>query len=153
MKKLVFSFFTSLLASPLFAHAGEWLIHLDGTSRHFHRRDLNEQNWGTGFSYEFDPADRYVWAAEGDYFRDSLHDPSAYVGSSYRRRFRYLDVGVLAFIMYRESGKSTIGSPIFPGALPFLEFGSRRIRFRTTYIPRVTGRDDEALTLQLLIRL
>jgi Antimicrobial peptide resistance and lipid A acylation protein PagP len=153
MLKLALGVIGSVLSGSLFAGDGDWLIHLDGTSRHFHRRDLNEQNWGAGFTYEFNPTDRYVWSAEGDYFRDSLHDPSAYVGGAYRRRFRYLDIGVLAFIMYRESAKKTIGSSVFPGALPFLEFGTRRIRFRTTYIPRVTGRDDEAVTLQLLLRL
>lgn len=153
MIKFVFGVLSSLLASPLLASDGPWLVHLDGTSRHFHRRDLNEKNWGAGFTYEFNPTSRWLWAAEGDYFKDSLHDPSGYLGASYRRRFRYLDVGIVGFVMYRESAKETIGSHVFPGALPFLEFGSRRIRFRTTYIPRVTGRDDEALTLQLLIRI
>ena len=153
MTKLVLSLLSSFLAGPLLAREGEWLVHFDGTSHHFHRRDLNEENWGAGFTYEFNPADRWVWAAEGDYFRDSLHDPSAYVGGSYRRRFRWIDVGVIAFVMYRESAKKTLGSRVFPGALPFLEFGSRRIRLRTTYIPRVTNRDDEALTFQLVVRI
>lgn len=153
MIKFAAGLLSALLAPRLLADGGEWLVHFDGTSHHFHRRDLNEKNWGAGFTYEFNPADRYVWASEGDYFRDSLSDPSGYLGASYRRRFRYLDVGVLAFVMYRESAKTTIGSRVFPGALPFLEFGTRRIRFRTTYIPRVTNRDDEALTLQLLVRI
>jgi len=151
--KLLLGLLTSLLAVPLLAAEGEWFLHFDGTSRHFHRRDLNEKNWGAGFSYEFNPADRSVWSMDGDYFRDSLSDPSGYLGGAYRRRFRFFDLGVLGFIMYRESAKETIGSRVFPGVLPFVEFGTRRIRFRSTYIPRVTGRDDEAVTLQLLVRI
>lgn len=114
---------------------------------------MNEQNWGAGFTYEFNSDRPWVWAADADVFKDSLSDPSAYIGGSFRRRFRYADVGLLSFIMYRESGKEAIGSPIFPGVLPFVEIGTTRIRFRTTYIPRVTGRDDEAFTLQVLLKI
>lgn len=155
MIKAALGLLAPLLAASLWGAESDspWLIHFDGTSHHFHRRDLNEQNWGAGLTYEFNPDARYVWAADADFFKDSLSDPSAYVGGSFRRRFRLVDIGLLGFIMYRESGKETIGSPIFPGVLPFVEFGSKRIRFRTTYIPRVTGRDDEAVTLQLLVRL
>lgn len=152
-----FSLAAAILPSPGRTElAGDWYLHLDGASRHLHRRDLNEQNWGAGFTYAFqpkDPGQRYLWAVEGDVFKDSLSDPSGYLGASVRRRFRYLDVGVLGFVMYRESADETIGSKVFPGALPFVEFGSERVRFRTTYIPQVTNRDDEAVTLQVLIKL
>ena len=153
MLKAALRFLGSLLVTPLWAETGEWLIHADGTSHHFHRRDLNERNWGAGLTYEYNPTETYVWAAEADVFKDSLDDPSGYVGASWRRRFNYADLGVIAFVMYRESARESIGSRVFPGALPFVEFGSRRIRLRTTYIPRVTGKDDEALTFQLLLRL
>jgi Antimicrobial peptide resistance and lipid A acylation protein PagP len=144
--------FLLLLSTPAFAE-GDWYLHVNGTSRHFHRRDLNEKNWGLGGSYVFHPERLYTWSLEGDFFKDSFDDPSAYVGGAFRRRFKYLDVGVLGFVMYRETAKESIGSKVFPGALPFVEFGSSRVRFRTTYIPQVTGKDDEALTLQLLIKL
>lgn len=130
---------------------GAWYLHVDGASHHFHRRDLNERNWGVGLGYEFNPNDRWVWSAEGDYFKDSFDDPSGYVGGGLRWRTRHVDFGLLGFVMYRQTAQETIGSHVFPGVLPFVEFGTRRLRLRTVYIPAVTGKDDEALTLQLLI--
>jgi hypothetical protein len=132
---------------------GQWLLHLNGASHHFNRDDLNERNWGAGATYEFNPTAKYVWALDGDYFRDSFGDPSGYIGGSWRRRFRFVDIGLIGFVMYRETARERIGTRIFPGALPFIEAGGRRLRVRAAYIPAVTGRDDEALTFQLLIRL
>ena len=139
--------------APLIAADGEWFVHLNGTSRHFNRRDLNEENWGAGVTYLFNPTHRWAWAAEADFFKDSFDDPSGLVGGSLRRRFRYGDVGLLGFIMYRKTGRKHIGSSVFPGVLPFIEVGGTRLRLRSAYIPPVTGRDDEALTFQLLLRL
>lgn len=133
------------------AEDGAWFLHVNGASRHLHRRDLNERNWGAGLGYEFNPSARWVWSAEGDYFKDSFDDPSGYVGAALRRRWRHVDVGVVGFVMYRQTAQETIGTHVFPGALPFVEFGSKRVRLRTVYIPPVTGQDDEAVTLQLLI--
>jgi hypothetical protein len=143
-----------LLASGV-AHAGrgQWLVHLNGASHHFNRRDLTERNWGLGATYELNPLEPYVWAGEIDFFKDSFNDPSGYAGASFRRRFRHVDVGLVGFVMYRESARDRIGSTVFPGILPFVELGTARVRLRTAYIPAVTGRDDEALTFQLLIRL
>lgn len=142
-----------LSASPVLAADHAWWLHLNGGSYHFNRRDLNEENWGAGATWEFRPERRWVWAAEADVFKDSFGDPSGLAGASLRRRFRWLDCGVIAFVMYRRTAEERIGSAVFPGALPFLEAGTQRIRVRTAYIPAVTGRDDEALTLQVLVRL
>jgi hypothetical protein len=133
--------------------ASAWYLHANGSSYHFNRRDLNEENWGVGVTYAFDVEARWGWAIEADYFKDSFGDPSGYAGGSFRRRFKYADVGLLGFVMYRESAEDNIGSKVFPGVLPFVEVGTDRIRLRTAYIPAVTGRDDEAVTFQLLIRL
>ena len=145
--------FCALTALSAAAAEPAWYIHLNGTSHHFNRRDLNEENWGVGVTYLFNRDARWAWAVEADYFEDSFDDPSGYVGGSFRRRFRYLDVGLLGFVMYRESAEENFGSKVFPGVLPFVEVGTDRLRLRTAYIPAVTGRDDEALTFQLIIRL
>jgi hypothetical protein len=153
MKSLIVAASALLLASSAAAQRDPaFYLHLNGLSYHLNRRDLNERNWGVGFTYEFNPADRWVWSADGDFFRDSFDDPSGYLGGALRHRWDWFDAGLLGFVMYRETAGNAIGTKVFPGVLPFIEFGTARVRIRSAYIPRVTGREDEAITFQLLIR-
>jgi hypothetical protein len=121
------------------AQGGDWDVVLNGRAIHVGaKKKWNEENWGLGVEREFNSAGRWVTAALANGFKDSLDEPSYMAGGSIKRRFRmssddwYFDVGVVAFIMTRADVDQ---HRPFPGALPAVTFGSKRVAVNVTYMP------------------
>jgi Antimicrobial peptide resistance and lipid A acylation protein PagP len=126
------------LPSRTFAQA-DWDIVLNGRAVHLNaEREWNEENWGLGFEREITNSSPWVKVALANGFKDSVGEPSYMAGGGIKRRFRmfsdnlYLDVGVIGFLMTR---KDVNRNQPFPGALPALTFGSRRVAINVTYLP------------------
>lgn len=142
----------------------DWDVVLNGRSVHLNaEKPWNEDNWGLGIEREFNPTGRWVKVALANGFKDSLGEPSYMAGVGLKRRFRviaddfYVDVGVIGFLMTREDVHH---NQPFPGALPAVTVGGKRVALNITYLPgsvvdRVTNsklRDpnmDGVLFLQL----
>jgi len=101
-------------------------------------KDWNEDNWGLGVEKEFHSSSRWVSLAVANGFKDSLGEPSYMAGGGLKRRFRmfsdglYFDVGVVGFVMTREDVNH---NEPFPGALPAMTFGFKRLAVNVTYMP------------------
>jgi hypothetical protein len=125
--------------SPI-AHAQtDWDIVLNGRSIHVNAtRNWNEDNWGLGVEREFNGAGRWVKVALANGFKDSARKPSYMAGGGLKRRFRmfsdraYFDVGLIGFVMTREDVRH---NQPFPGVLPAMTFGAKRIAVNVTYLP------------------
>ena len=108
------------------------------------KKHWNEENWGLGFEHEFNSSGRWVKVALANGFKDSLDEPSYMAGGGIKRRFRmfsddlYFDVGVVGFFMTREDVDH---NRPFPGALPAVTFGSKRVAVNVTYMPEVVVDD------------
>lgn len=118
---------------------GDWDVVLNGRSIHMNAaKEWNEENWGVGVEREFNPSARWVRLAVANGFKDSLGEQSYMAGGGVKRRFRpagndfYVDVGVVGFVMTREDVN---GSQPFPGVLPAVTVGGRRIAVNFTYMP------------------
>jgi hypothetical protein len=122
------------------ARASDWDIVLNGHAVHVNaEKHWNERNWGLGVEKEFQPSSRWVKLAVANGFEDSLDHPSFMAGGGVKRRFRmfssdglYFDIGVVGFVMTRQDVDH--GQP-FPGALPTLTFGAKRLAVNVTYMP------------------
>jgi len=143
------------------AHAGSLALIVNGYSIHFDKpanQELNDANWGLGLQYEFDLLDhKWLPLLTAGGFRDSNFNPSYYAGGGFARRFGFgpdrpdhLDIGVVAFVMTRESYRH--GRP-FVAALPYVSWGTERIALNMTYVPQVDTRIVPALFFQLKIGL
>jgi len=139
---------TSLSSATALAQS-DWDIVLNGHSVHVNAaHEWNEENWGLGVEKEFNTSGRWVKVALANGFKDSQGEPSFMAGGGLKRRFRmlsdnlYFDVGVIGFLMTREDVNS---NEPFPGALPALTFGSKRVAVNLTYMPEaVVGRVTNA---------
>jgi hypothetical protein len=127
---------THFIAFPASAQS-DWGIIVNGHSVHLHaERRWNEENWGLGVEREFNSSGRWVGVALANGFRDSQDHPSYMAGGGLKRRFRlsedtwYVDVGLVGFVMTRQNVK---GNEPFPGALPALTIGSKRLAVNVTY--------------------
>jgi Antimicrobial peptide resistance and lipid A acylation protein PagP len=128
----------SLLSAKAHAQT-DWGIVLNGRSVHVNAtRDWNEDNWGLGVEREFNSGGRWVKLAMANGFKDSANEPSYMAGGGLKRRFRmfsdhaYFDIGVIGFVMTREDVRH---SQPFPGLLPALSFGGKRVAVNVTYLP------------------
>jgi len=117
----------------------DWGVVLNGHAVHVNaEKHWNEDNWGLGFEKEFNSSGRWVPAAVANGFRDSLDNPSYMAGGSIKRRFRtvenhfYFDTGIVAFYMTRHDVRD---NEPFPGVLPTMTFGLRRVAVNVTYMP------------------
>jgi hypothetical protein len=119
---------------------GDWDVVVNGRAVHVGaKKPWNEQNWGLGFEREFDSSGRWVKVALANGFKDSLEHPSYMAGGGIKRRFLfsddlYVDVGVVGFFMTR---KDVDHNRPFPGALPAVTFGSKRVAVNVTYMPDI----------------
>jgi hypothetical protein len=118
---------------------GDWDVVLNGRSIHMNAaKEWNEDNWGLGIEREFDTGSRWVKVAVANGFKDSLGEPSYMAGGGVKRRFRlvsddfYVDLGVIAFLMTRDDVKN---NQPFPGVLPAMTVGGKRIAVNFTYLP------------------
>jgi antimicrobial peptide resistance and lipid A acylation protein PagP len=117
----------------------DWGVVLNGHAVHVNaEKHWNEDNWGLGFEKEFNSSSHWVAAAVANGFKDSMDNPSYMAGASLKRRFRmfsdhlYFDAGIVAFYMTRHDVRH---NEPFPGVLPAVTFGSRRIAVNVTYMP------------------
>jgi len=130
------------LASTLSIQAqddNQWNIVLNGRAVHVGaKQQWNEENWGLGFEREFNSSGRWVTVVLANAFEDSLNHASYMAGGGVKRRFRmfsddlYFDAGVVAFFMTRQDVDH---NEPFPGALPVITFGSKRVAVNVTYMP------------------
>jgi hypothetical protein len=122
------------------AHAqSDWDIVVNGRSVHVNAaKDWNEENWGLGVEREFNSNGRWVKLAIANGFKDSDGDPSYMAGGGLKRRFKlfsdhaYFDVGVIGFLMTRQDVRH---NQPFPGVLPAMTFGGKRVAVNVTYLP------------------
>lgn len=121
--------------------AANWDVVVNGKSFHINaEQNWNEANWGLGFEREFTGHKRWVPFAVGNGFRDSMNHMSYMGGGGLKRRFRpggwmrdvHVDIGLVGFVMRRENIRG--GSP-FPGVLPVISIGNRRVALNLTYLP------------------
>jgi hypothetical protein len=131
---------------------GSWDIVLNGHSVHVNaEREWNEDNWGLGIEHEFTGEGRWVKVALANGFKDSAGEPSYMAGGGLKRRFRmfsdhaYFDVGFIGFLMTREDVNH---NQPFPGVLPALTFGAKRIAINVTYLPEAAV--DRVTSAQLV---
>jgi hypothetical protein len=129
----------AVVAGPLAQAQGDWDVVVNGRAVHVNaEREWNEENWGLGFEKEFNSGSRWVKVALANGFKDSIGESSYMAGGGLKRRFRlfsddlYIDVGVVGFLMSR---KDVNDSRPFPGALPAVTIGTRRVAVNLTYMP------------------
>jgi hypothetical protein len=143
MSTRTYSGYLAVVAATLFGTAvhaqSNWDIVVNGRSIHVNAdRDWNEQNWGLGVEREFNAGGRWVKLALANGFKDSDGDPSYMAGGGLKRRFRmfsdhaYFDVGVIGFVMTRQDVRH---NQPFPGVLPAMTFGGKRLAVNVTYLP------------------
>lgn len=155
-----------LAMSP--ARADRLDVVLNGKSYHFNTNaELNENNWGMGLEYEFQPKSPWIRYAVGNGFRDSMGEMSYMAGGGIKRRFPLdsllnhlsFDVGITGFLMVRDDVNA--GNP-FPGVLPGITLGTPDWAVNLTYFPtrlaqemnnarRYANSSDGVLFLQLKI--
>src|SRR5688572_7576014 len=123
------------------AQDSDWDVVVNGRAVHVGaKKKWNEENWGLGVEHEFKSSGPWVKVALANGFKDSLDQPSYMAGGSIKRRFGsssgdwYFDVGVVGFIMTRADVDQ---NRPFPGALPAVTFGAKRIAVNVTYMPEV----------------
>jgi hypothetical protein len=126
-------------ATRLAQAQADWDVVLSGRSFHVNaEKPWNEDNWGLGFEREFNGSGRWVRVALANGFKDSLGEPSYMAGGGLKRRFRvrsegfYVDVGAIGFLMTRQDVHH---NQPFPGVLPAMTIGSRRVALNVTYLP------------------
>jgi hypothetical protein len=124
------------ITTPALAQS-DWGVVINGHSIHLNaERRWNEQNWGLGVEREFNSDGRWVGVALANGFKDSVDEPSYMAGGGLKRRFMmfdgawHVDVGVVGFLMTRQDVDH---NRPFPGALPALTVGSKRIAVNVTY--------------------
>lgn len=125
--------------TPAYGQSGDWGIVLNGRAVHLHAsRSWNENNWGLGVEREFNRDGRWVKVALANGFLDSADHPSYMAGGGVKRRFRafsdrlYVDVGAVGFLMTRHDVNH---GRAFPGVLPALTIGGKRVAVNLTYLP------------------
>ncbi len=116
-----------------------WDVVLNGRSFHVDAaKEWNEENWGLGIEREFDTSRRWVKVALANALKDSFGESSYFAGGGVKRRFRvrsddlYVDVGVIGFVMTREDVNH---NQPFPGLLPAMTVGGKRVALNVTYMP------------------
>jgi hypothetical protein len=145
MRTLIVSLLAALaVTTGLFepALAQDWSLVLNGKAIHVDSsRDWNEHNWGLGLEREFDAHSRWVKLAVVNGFKDSQDEMSYMAGGGIKRRFRldamseglFVDVGVIGFMMTRQDVDN---NDPFPGLLPAMTVGTRRVALNVTYLSR-----------------
>ncbi len=144
------------------ASAGDWSVLINGKAVHINPSEgsnLNENNWGVGFQYDFDQLDgRWVPFITASGFDDSNRNASYYAGAGTLRRFEltaqreglHVDAGVIVFFMTREGYRG--GDP-FLGLLPAFSVGTERLAINLTYVPKIEAKMVPLVFFQLKVSL
>jgi hypothetical protein len=129
------------------AEAGALHVVLNGKSHHIDSDYAwNEDNYGLGVEYEFEPRSRWIKTVLANGFRDSQDNMSYMAGAGLHRRLLdsdrfaglYLDAGLTAFVMTRQDIDD---NRPFLGALPSITVGNDYAGINLSYIPRSAVRD------------
>ena len=154
----------SLLSSPHVNAAtmdGSYHMILNGRAYHIERppagTSFNENNYGSGFQYEFarSHGSRWVPFLTSSAFNDSFNNVSYYLGGGESRRFYikngwHFDIGYFGFLMARKDYNNY--QP-FPGVLPVASIGTQNVSLNMTYIPDVNDQVAELVFFQLKVSL
>jgi hypothetical protein len=144
------------------AKADESSLLLNGRAIHLDQQPgvtYNENNWGFGLQYDLDPVgSNWVPFLMGSGFKDSNGNMSYYGGGGMLRRYHFVlgdtplhfDAGVVAFFMTREGFKD---GDAFPGILPAISLGTKRVSLNMTYIPKVDPKMVPVLFFQLKVNI
>jgi len=161
LKKIIVIYISLLLISIFHiqaTHAGELHFVLNGKSIHLNKvpgQTLNERNYGAGFQYEFNRINKnWVPFLNAGGFTDSYNKPSYYVGGGFVHRFRlpnniqgfHLDAGLTGFVMTKADVND---NEPFPGILPMVSIGNKRVALNITYIPKITDIGTDLWFMQL----
>lgn len=142
----------TLALLPLTGQAQSTSLVLNGKAIHLNSaRDWNEANWGLGIEREFDSYSRWVKVAMANGFLDSQDNASYMVGGGIKRRFRFpgvsesfhVDFGAVGFLMSRADVNNR--AP-FPGILPAMTVGTKRVALNVTYLPRTWADKATSIT-------
>ena len=101
-------------------------------------RNGTSKTGALGIEREFDTSSRWVKVALANGLKDSFGEPSYFAGGGVKRRFHlrsndlYFDVGVIGFVMTREDVNH---NQPFPGLLPAMTVGNKRVALNVTYMP------------------
>lgn len=144
------------------ATAGELHLLVNGKAIHIDpppTARYNEQNWGGGLQYDFDPvSENWIPYVTISGFRDSHKNPSYYAGGGLLRRIElvpawdglHVDAGIVMFMMTREDYKDN--RPFF-GVLPAFSIGTNRASVNISYVPQVHPKMTALFFFQLKIKL
>ncbi len=150
-------FFIAVMTSPL-VQADSLNLVINGKALHAEKKNLNEDNWGLGFEYNFEERNHWTPFINGGYFLDSFSEISRYLGGGSKRRFYlqadkqgwFVDAGISAFLMTRKDVNNE--QPFF-GALPFVSVGKGPVAINVTYIPAVSPKFTSLWFVQATVKL
>lgn len=139
------SFFHILIFLCLLANnaiADELHLIISGKAFHIGGNNLNENNHGVGFEYDFKESENWIPLITGATFKDSNKQTSKYLGGGAKYRYKLdaysenlkLDIGAFAFLMTRYDYKNN--DPFF-AALPFASIGYDWAAINITYAPKI----------------
>jgi len=165
LKKIIIVYISLFLISIFQTqtiHAGELHFVLNGKSIHINKapgETLNERNYGAGFQYEFNRISKnWLPFLNAGGFSDSYNKPSYYVGGGLVHRFKmpanslglHLDAGLTGFVMTKADVND---NEPFPGVLPMVSIGNKRVALNITYIPKITAIGTDLWFMQLKFNL
>lgn len=139
-------------------HADELHLIVSGKAIHFSSNSYNENNWGLGFEYDFEPNSNWIPLVTGASFKDSNDQTSNYIGAGGKYRFQlsknsdglHIDAGIIGFIMTRHDYKN---NEPFAGILPFASFGNHWAAVNITYVPKLRPKMVSFLYFQLMFKI
>ncbi len=129
------------LAASAAAQAQDWSVIVNGKAIHLNSsKNWNEDNYGLGLEREVEGASPWVRLELLNGFLDSADHMSYMAGGGLMRRFRFpslmpnlhVDIGAVGFVMTRADVNN---NRPFPGALPALTIGTRKVALNMTYMP------------------
>ena len=129
-----------IASTQLQAHELQMVI--SAKAIHVGQNDLNENNYGVGFQYDFDEQQRWIPLINMASLKDSNNKTSRYIGAGIKRRFKLragneplnFDIGVAGLVMKRPDYND---EKPFWGALPFVSLNNSWGGVNATYVPAV----------------
>lgn len=140
-----------------------FILHLSGLSYHFGGsvNELNEQNWGAGFGYDFGRLksgskilDGAVFSLNVDLYSDSFSEFGYAFGASFQNGLLGpIDWGLQVGLVHENNIVDKGGYYLFPFLVPFLETTfDFPVNARLILVPPLQGYSDGFLALQALVR-
>ncbi len=140
-----------------------FVLHVNGLSYHIGGsvNELNEENWGLGFGYDFGRLssgsvlwDGGILSINVDLYSDSFAEFGYAFGASFQNTLvGPIDWGVQVGLVHENNIVDKGGLYLFPYLVPFLETTfDFPVNVRMTLVPPVHTFSDGLLTLQALVR-